>query len=189
MKDISGKKVKAGDIMLDVTGGGCDNKGPYRSCSIYEVPRKADGRGIAYHYTGESYEYWWARVEESHKISDLVDANFIYSFRHGMHELKSYADWNADIKTLLENLDLEKEIITPEQVDLMTKVNGLNLETEEDLKKHASTLKEHKDILTVGTHEKIVRIRHNGKACEAKAEIGLAALYNMETSSDIIDSL
>lgn len=126
MIDINGNALKAGDIMLEITGrestiqrvrenGNQVNKiiSSHIECKIYELPASTEGFGYHYDIDGKRYKFWWITPSNSHRITDIVDKEFVDLFKKGMQRLKSSADEWDDINSILthSNYDERKKFI------------------------------------------------------------------------------
>jgi len=110
LRDMLGKNVYAGDILIELGRGSFSTKktGNLYSLMLWEIPFYYDGHGYKYNMEGEKYIFAWASVSNSLKVDiSLLPEGFEYSFRNGVSEFNTTIE-KGSLVELIENSDWEE---------------------------------------------------------------------------------
>lgn len=189
MKDVNGNIVKAGDVLLEETGGGSGGgMKSFRSFTLWEMPSRYDGQGYHYSLDGSKYLFAWADINESVKLPiKELPKDFVFSFYHGMGNFDSYSEGTI-ISEIIEDSNWKEKSINASDVSSFTKLSRLKLSSIDDVRKNL-------DVITTAKYipnsviSSVIRLAGYKQAVMINGELGLVMFKDMLLFQSIIHTL
>ncbi len=137
MKDMIGQEVEIKDILLEINVGMqySSLEGiAYSRMRLWEMPKEYKQEGIAYNRDKTKYTFSFASLNNSIKLNkEKLDDDFIFSFYHGMSDLKTNIKYSKNPMKLINSSDWKEVQITKKDVDTFLKLKKIKIKTKQDM--------------------------------------------------------
>lgn len=110
----------------------------YTSFMLYTVNKSCEeGHGILYNSVGEPYTFAWCHPCEENELPDDLKRKFMYSFKHGSHDIEIKTELlkdGADLWDILRNeSNYEYTWVSRKDTEIQKKIEALEINTKEDV--------------------------------------------------------
>lgn len=190
MKDKKGVELKTGDLMAEITGGGCWDGKQFSSVKLWEVPRTRDGRGIKYTSEGKKTHFYRASASSAEKLDlDKLPEGFIFAFKHGLSSLEIDDNlMRLDIHDAIEQSGWKENALTPEIDEKMKVISAIKIVSFTDIAEKWDS------IFCAGRVpyqiiDQILRIAGYRNAVARNGEIGIAAMQDHFAFMSVFETL
>jgi len=197
MKDILGKEVKPGDILLEVGRGGYGTKLYFMR--LWEMPENYIGHGYEYHITEEKSLFAWTYLDKCFKLDlNILPEEFKFSFYHGMSDISTIIDpgeipINEEAAMeLINNSDWKENTISIKDVDRFKKMQSIKITSFQDIKNNIKELTKPGYIPAELIYDvlKVAKInKTNPDFGNYKGEIGIASVYDQLYYEAVINKI
>lgn len=179
MKDKKGIKLKAGDIMAEITGFGIRNGKRFSSVKLWEVPKIRDGRGIMYTVEGKKTNFYWVNASSAERLDlDKLPEGFVFAFKHGLDCIDIEDNLMIfDIHDAIKHSDYKERAITPEIVENMKAISKIKITSFTDIAQKWESIFCINNVPYQIVNQ-IMSIAKRVKAVPINGEIGMSAIQN-----------
>lgn len=186
MKDLNGKQIEPGVIMMEIgRGGGFINGKQYHFLKLWEFPTNYKGQGLEYNIDGNKHEWWHASARNSYVINKSeMPEEFIFSFYHGMSDLYTTIK-SGTVEELISNSDWISRRIHKNDIDNYCELKSIVLTSIDDIKNSIPLMEKSKYIPRC-VIESVIRIAGQSTHNVINGESGIAAFYDNILFNQII---
>ena len=186
----NGVRVRTGDLMAEVSGGGMWQGREFSSICLFEVPKVRDGHGYHYNNDGKRSLFAWASPTSSYTldVTKLPDG-FVFAFKHGLcHIDVDVCFMGSDIHEAIAHSDWKNRAITPEDVASLKAASNIQISSFMDIAERWDTI-----FCTKWVHHQIVEqvlqlVSYKGTTV-INGEVGMARMQDELTFLSIYEVL
>lgn len=188
MKDINGKQVKKGSILLEITGGGMDERGQFDWACVWEYNGQTDGSGYWYDIEGKRDKFWWACAQQAYCLDkDRLPPEFLFSFYHGLQNIEFPHKDYEDIYNIIEESNWKESEVKKEDVDVYLIKKDMHVSSIDDIKTNIEILK--KGYMPHHLVSEIFHVVNHKRANVVNGESGIASMYDTFALSYILNNI